>query len=168
MDYVVREVADLPEPRPYLLLLGQQEAESPEIIKLGKSLLGEKNFQVRTVNQHEVADYYKVANAFVLASLNEGFGRVFLEAMSHGLPCLTHDYEISRYILGEDGYLADLSVRGSLANLLLRVLAENGSEAKRRLRHQRVYERFSWENLRSSYVDMLWRCQSTENTQRSI
>ena len=98
MDYVVREVADLPEPRPYLLLLGQQEAESPEIIKLGKSLLGEKNFQVRTVNQHEVADYYKVANAFVLASLNEGFGRVFLEAMSHGLPCLTHDYEISRYI----------------------------------------------------------------------
>lgn len=161
MDYVVREVADLPEPRPYLLLLGQQEEESPEIIKLGKSLLGEKNFQVRTVKQDEVADYYKVATAFVLASLSEGFGRVFLEAMSHGLPCLTHDYEISRYILGEEGYLADLSLRGSLANLLRRVLVEDGGDSKRRLRHRRVYDHFSWENLRSSYVDMLWRCQST-------
>jgi hypothetical protein len=36
MDYVIREVASLPEPRPYLLLLGQETPDSPEIIKLGQ------------------------------------------------------------------------------------------------------------------------------------
>jgi hypothetical protein len=49
MDYLIEEVARLSKPRPYLLLLGQQEAESSEIIQRGKQLLGTENFQLRTV-----------------------------------------------------------------------------------------------------------------------
>jgi glycosyltransferase involved in cell wall biosynthesis len=100
MDYVIREIATLPEPRPYLLLLGQQDAESPEILQLGSRLLGTEHFQIRTVDRNEVADYYIVADVFVLASLHEGFGIVFLEAMSYGLPCLAHDYAITRFCEG--------------------------------------------------------------------
>ncbi|MEH2245789.1 hypothetical protein [Nostoc sp.] len=67
MDYLIREVAT--EPCPYLLLLAQQNGSSCEIIKLGNSLLGAENFQRRTVASHEVANYYKIADTFVLASL---------------------------------------------------------------------------------------------------
>ena len=155
MDYLIREIASLPEPRPYLLLLGQQEVESPEIIQLGESLLGSDNFQVKTVTADRVASYYQAADVFVLASLGEGFGRVFLEAMSYGLPCLAHDYQIARFVLGKEGYFANFELTGSLANLINQVIAEKDEASKRYFRHQTIYERFSWSKLSSTYVKML-------------
>lgn len=164
MDYVIREVASLPEPRPYLLLLGQQDSDYSEILQLGNQCLGVDGFQIRTVAQKDVSDYYKVADAFILASLKEGFGRVFLEAMSYGLPCLAHDYAIPQFILGKEGYMGNLKLTGSLADLINRVLAEGDDESKRYLRHNSVYTRFSWEKLRPHYVDMIQRCVTGSQT----
>jgi glycosyltransferase involved in cell wall biosynthesis len=158
MDYLIREVASLPEPRPYLLLLGQQDTESSEIINLGMQLLGSNSFQVRTVEQHEIYNYYKIANLFVLASLKEGFGRVFVEAMSQGLPCLAHDSEVTQFVLGKQGYLDDFQVQGNLASLILKVLTEPYGEDKCHLRHKNIYDRFSWEQLRPKYIDMIHKC----------
>ncbi|AFY30869.1 glycosyltransferase family 4 protein [Calothrix sp. PCC 7507] len=157
MDYLIREVAQLPKPHPYLLILGQMEAESPEVLELGNKLLEPDKFQIRTVAAHEVADYYQVSDAFVLASLGEGFGRVFLEAMSYGLPCLAHDYEVTRFVLKEEGYLANFQLPGSLTSLISQALSQNDDISKYR-RHQLVYEYFSWDSLRSSYVSMIHRC----------
>jgi glycosyltransferase involved in cell wall biosynthesis len=168
MDYVIREIASLAEPRPYLLLLGQQEAESHEIVQLGNGLLGSDNFQVKTVAFNEVADFYRVGDVFVLASLGEGFGRVFLEAMSYGLPCLAHDYEIPQFILGEEGYLANFELTGSLAGLIRQVLAEGDDENRRYLRHHRIYERFSWEKLQQAYMEMLQHVASQDLSRRTI
>jgi glycosyltransferase involved in cell wall biosynthesis len=161
MDFIIKEVAGLPEPRPYLLLVGQQEAESSDVVALGKELLGIDGFQIRSVTQQEVADYYRVADAFTLASLSEGFGRVLLEAMSYGLPCLVHDHEVARYILDEHGYFADFKIPGSLSDLIHKVLAQSRCESKRRLRHHSIYARFGWEHLHSSYIDMIQYCAIT-------
>lgn len=158
MDYVIREVASLPEPRPYLLLLGQQTPDSPEIIKLGNELLGSDNFQTRSVAQDEVKNYYQIADVFILASLGEGFGRVFLEAMCYGLPCLAHDYEVTRFVLESEGYLANFELPGSLANLISQALAEADSASHRYRRHQQAYNRFSWEKLRPDYVKLIQCC----------
>ncbi len=158
MDYVIREVASLPEPRPYLLLLGQEDAESEEIIKLGNELLGYDNFQTRSVALKEVKNYYNIADAFILASLGEGFGRVFLEAMCYGLPCLAHDYEVTRFVLEPEGYLANFELPGSLANLISQALAEADSASHRYRRHQQAYNRFSWEKLRPDYVKLIQCC----------
>lgn len=155
MDYIIRELASLPSPRPYLLLLGQQDPETPEILALGNSLLGPDHFQIKTVAQNEVTDYYKTADAFVLASLREGFGRVFTEAMSHGLPCLAHDYEISNFALGKKGYFADFQLPGSLTSLIPQALAESHDLSKRCLRHQSAYNRFSWEKLSPDYINLI-------------
>ena len=158
MDYVIREVASLPEPRPYLLLLGQATPDSPEIIKLGNELLGSDNFQTRSVALNEVKNYYKIADAFILASLGEGFGRVFLEAMCYGLPCLAHDYEVTRFVLGPEGYLANFESSGSLANLIPKVLAEADNISNRYRIHQQAYNQFSWEKLRPDYVNLIQQC----------
>jgi 1,2-diacylglycerol 3-alpha-glucosyltransferase len=159
MDYLIREVAELPEPRPYLLLLGQCGAESLGIIQLGNELLGEENFQAKTVPSIEVSDYYKIGDLFVLASLTEGLPRVLLEAMSHGLPCLTHDYEIARFVLNSEGYYANFELKGSLTSLIRQVLSEKNQEANYR-RHNLIYERFSWEKLRPLYTDMIYKCSA--------
>ncbi|MFN6487479.1 MULTISPECIES: glycosyltransferase family 4 protein [unclassified Nostoc] len=155
MDYLIREVASLPEPRPYLLLLGQQDGSSREIIELGNSLLGAENFQARTVASHEVANYYKIADAFVLASLHEGLGRVFLEAMSYGLPCIVHDYGVTRYIFDDEGYFGNFKHEGSLADLINQVLSKSEDKSRFYRRHNFIYERFSWDKLLSSYVEMI-------------
>nr|MDZ8001363.1 glycosyltransferase family 4 protein [Aulosira sp. DedVER01a] len=156
MDYLIREVASLPETRPYLLLLGQQDGSSGEIIELGNSLLGSENFQVRTVASHEVADYYRVADTFVLASLSEGLARVFLEAMSYGLPCIVHDYAVTRYTFGNEGYFGDFTKTGSLVDLITQVLLANKDKSKFYQRHRFIYERFSWDKLLPIYLEMIY------------
>ncbi|MBD1848395.1 glycosyltransferase family 4 protein [Cyanobacteria bacterium FACHB-63] len=158
MDYVVREVANLPNPRPFLLLLGQQEAETSEVLQLGNEVLGSDGFQIRTVPLEKVSDFYKVADCFVLASLREGFGRVFVEALAAGLPCLAHDYDISQFVLGKEGYFGDFNLEGSLTNLLLKIITEGDSESKRCARHRSAYDRFSWDKLIPAYVHMIHYC----------
>ena len=157
LDYLIREIAQLPKPRPYLLMLGQIEPESAEIMALANELLEPDKFQIKTVASDQVADYYQVADAFVLASLGEGFGRVFLEAMSYGLPCITHDYEVSRFVLKDEGYFGNFELAGSLTSLISDVLSQNNDNSKLR-RHQSVYERFSWKKLHLDYFKMINHC----------
>jgi 1,2-diacylglycerol 3-alpha-glucosyltransferase len=163
MNYLIREVARLTEPRPYLVILGHQDQETPEIIDLANQQLGVDNFLINTVSRAETNDYYRAADAFVLTSLGEGFGRVFLEGMAHGLPCLAHDYEVARFVLGRDGYFGDFESSGELTSLILHVLAEGQSESKRLQRYQSIYTRFSWNQLRPKYVDMIQTCFTSDS-----
>ncbi|MEJ1935518.1 glycosyltransferase, partial [Nostoc sp. NIES-2111] len=158
MDYVIRELAQLSEPRPFLLLLGQEEEESSEVIQLGNTLLGAENFQVRTVPYSAIKDYYQAADTFVLASIAEGFGRVYVEALSYGLPCMAHDYEISNFIFGSKDYLADFTKSGSLTSLIPKALSVSKDICQRHLFHRLAYEKFSWEKLRPAYLNMIKKC----------
>jgi glycosyltransferase involved in cell wall biosynthesis len=135
-------------------MLGQIEAESAEIVALAKELLEADKFKIKTVASDQVVDYYQVADAFVLASLGEGLPRVLLEAMSYGLPCITHDYAVSRFVLKDEGYFGNFELAGSLTSLISDVLSQNNDNSKLR-RHQSVYERFSWDKIHDNYVMML-------------
>jgi glycosyltransferase involved in cell wall biosynthesis len=160
MDYLVREVAQLAEPRPFLLLLGHQDNQSVEIVDMGNELLGQENFQVKTVSLTEISKYYQVADLFILASLSEGLPRVLLEAMSYGLACLVHDYEISNFVLKEQGFFSNFKSPGNLTRLIDQVLLQDEQDKKIR-RHNYIYNHFSWDKLRSDYIDMISRCTPT-------
>ena len=161
LDYLIEEVAALPEPRPHLLMLGQSEDETPAILEMARSSLGGK-FTIKTVPATEIGIYYRCADIFVLPSLREGFGRVLLEAMSYGLPCLAHDYALTHYVLGDSGYFADFREEGALTKLIANTLGDIGNwkhnESQAQQRHQQVEQRFGWHNLRSDYVEMLCQC----------
>ena len=154
MDYLIEEVARLPEPRPYLQLLGAMDENSPEIIALGRRLLGQENFGAASVPYERVSDYYRAADVFVLTSLKEGFGRVYLEAMMHGLPVIGHRHPVIEYVLGDQGTVADLDRPFGLTRVLQEALSAPLDEQARLRRWQSVRDRFSWEALAPGYEEM--------------
>lgn len=155
MHYVVEEIARLPQPRPFLQMVGAMDESSREITELADRLLGPDGYSARSVPYEEVFDYYRAADLFVLASLIEGFGRVYIEAMMHGLPVIAHRHPVMEYVLGEEATLGDLSRAGELASLLKthRQLHTDDPVANRR-RWDSVRTRFAWPQLVHDYVAM--------------
>jgi 1,2-diacylglycerol 3-alpha-glucosyltransferase len=157
MDYTISEVARLAQPRPFLQILGAMDEGSAEIVQMGRELLGEGNFAAKSVPYQEVADYYRAAACFVLSSLKEGFGRVYIEALMHGLPVIAHDFSVMRYVLGQQGKLVDMSKAGTTAAAITAALETGLDEASMRQRWQSVYDRFDWKALAPAYVEMFRR-----------
>jgi 1,2-diacylglycerol 3-alpha-glucosyltransferase len=155
LDYVIEEIARMPEPRPFLLLVGQPETETDGLKKLAQELLGEDGHSFRTVPRPEVDGLLRASDFFVLASFAEGLPRALVEAMAHGLPCLAHDYSVAHYALADHGLFGDFSQPGALADLI-EAHAGRGFDAESAERRRRsVYERFSWDALAPQYVEML-------------
>jgi glycosyltransferase involved in cell wall biosynthesis len=154
LDYLIEEVAALPAPRPFLILVGEPDEETPALRQLAGERLGAAGHSFRTVPAAEVADLLRASDVFVLASLHEAQGRALIEAASQGLPSIAHDSPITRYALGEYGIFADLSHRGSLTRLLREQAAADPEATRARAQavHRYVYETFSWDRLRQRYV----------------
>lgn len=158
MDHIVREVANISRPlRPFLLLLGQQDASTEEIRLLCAELLGDEGWRIDSCPYEQVSQFYAAADVFVLASLKEGFGRVFLEASAHGLPCIADYNPVMRYVLGDAGHFVDMRSSGELSQCieLLLSLVDLNSVENKRLRVDQVARRFSWDSLRESYIKMI-------------
>jgi glycosyltransferase involved in cell wall biosynthesis len=152
LDYLIEELASVPQPRPFLLLVGAPEPETNGIRSLAAELLGDEGHSIRTVPRPEVDGLLRASDVFVLASLAEGLPRGLVEAMAHGLPCLAHDYSVADYAMGGHGRLADFRQRGALTGLLKQAPTGGGEPAER---HRFVYENFSWDRLKPRYVEML-------------
>lgn len=158
MDYTINEVAALPHPRPYLIMLGHIDENSQIIIKQAREQLGEKGFTAISVPYDQVANYYQVADIFVLGSLKEGFGRVYLEALIHGLPCVVHEHPVMRYVLNSEGIFTDFSKAGAMAQSLSNILGQSQSIDAMLKRREYVRQRFSWKTLAPDYIEMFRSC----------
>lgn len=154
MDYVIEEIAALGAKRPHLAMVGRMDDSSPEILRLARERLGESGFTAVSVPYDRVVEYYRAADVFALGSLFEGFGRVFLESMMNGLPCLVHEHPVMRYVLGEEGCYGDFSRAGSLTGLLRESLSASETHMDRIRRWEMVERRFSWASLQGDYLKM--------------
>lgn len=155
LDYVIREIASLPQPRPFLVLAGEAGDETEAVRALAHRCLGDDGFDMRTVPPGEVERLYRSCDVLVLASLFECLPRALIEASASGLPCLAHAYPITEFALGPHGYYADLSREGALAGLLSCLGESDFSASAARKRHGYAYEQFSWDRLRGRYVKLL-------------
>jgi 1,2-diacylglycerol 3-alpha-glucosyltransferase len=155
LDYVIREVASLAA-RPYLVLLGAREPETPAVLAEAEARLG-AGFTARTVPPDQVPDHYRAADALVLGSLHEAMARVLVEALGHGLPTLCHDGEVMRFVTGDHALRADLADPGALAGLVEQRRRRGDSHEARQARNRFARERFGWEALLPRYADMIER-----------
>ena len=156
-DALIRELATLPDPRPFLCLLGADGPDAADVRALAHELLGDEGFLARCVPPEDVGDYYRAADVFALASLREGFGLAYVEALAHGLPIVAHDTPVTRHLLGSFATLADLSTPGALAAAVAAALTQPLDERQRKERHTSARTRFGWHALRDEYARLLLR-----------
>ncbi|MBK7673698.1 MAG: glycosyltransferase family 4 protein [Candidatus Accumulibacter sp.] len=114
MDYVVREVAAVKDA--YLLIVGQETKDTPEIMDLGKQLMGNRII-FTTVEHRDLPKLYAAANLFTLGSVFETFGIVHIEAMAMGLPVVCTNHRNQRAIVKE-GIFIDVTRSGALTEAI--------------------------------------------------
>lgn len=156
-DALIRELAALPAPRPFLALLGADgpPPDAEDVRALARKLLGDDGFLARAVPHDAISDWYRAADVFALASLREGFGLAYVEALAHGLAVVAHDTAVTRHLLGDFATLTDLTRAGALAQAIGAALATPSTEAQRAARHASARTRFGWDALRDDYARLL-------------
>jgi len=114
MDHVIREVAPLQHI--HLVVVGQESGETPGIKALGARLLGAR-VTFTKLPHAELPQALAAADVFVLGSLFETFGIVYIEAMAMGLPVVCTDHINQRQIIKE-GVFVDMKEAGALTRVL--------------------------------------------------
>ena len=152
--HLIRELAQLPEPRPFLVIAGAPGPDQGPIEAAADALLGDGH-RVLHLAPADVAALLSCADLFVLASVNEGFGLVYLEALGAGLPVIAHDGALQRWLLGRHGSYVDMAEPGLLADCVGQVLARDDRWSLDEDRRDYVRDRFSWASLRDDYLALV-------------
>lgn len=114
------------------------------------------------LNRDELAEQYRAASIFVLPSLFDAWGHVFVEAMGYGLPCVGSDCCAMPELI-DDGVSGLLVPRGEpepLAEALIALLSDTARTARMgRAGHARVLETLTWPHVASRIVTHLSQSQ---------
>lgn len=120
VDYLANEFCTLlnryPDLNAWLVVVGGWETSTDDVIAEAKQLLGERiRFLVR-YPRSAMAELYRAADLFTLASLKEMMPISLLEATASGLPCLIHHHPVMQWMIGRGGESGDFSEPGGWAD----------------------------------------------------
>jgi glycosyltransferase involved in cell wall biosynthesis len=112
--------------------------------------------------RRDVHRFYSIADVFVLPSLYEGFGQVFLEAMASGIPCIGVRSDYPKVIVaseeviveGKTGFCVDPYSTSDLAESIVRVIRDDDVRRQMSRNARELCElKYSW----SSHVQRVKR-----------
>lgn len=107
----------------------------------------------------QVRSYYQQADLFCLPSRYEGFGLVFTEALSYGVPCIGRRAFAMPEIIshGVDGYLIEKDDPVELASLIVRTLEDDAMQARVKNNASQYRQYYSWNRVARDILTVIGR-----------
>ena len=108
-----------------------------------------------SVPEEDLHPLYHLADLFLFASLNEGFGLVLLEAMACGLPIVAARTSSVPEVVGDAAWLIDNPRDEAMfSGAILRLLSEQNLRANLSARAQERVRSFSWKLTATSTLSL--------------
>lgn len=167
IELVIKAVARIPEAS---LLICGEGADRDYFQSMGERLLGRQRCQVRAFAYAQMPQVYRSANLFTSAAKQAPYGLKYVEAMACGLPVVTADNKVSRYLVGNAGIFCDVTDLDKYAKSLKLALAKHWYQRQPRQNALR----FSWQGITLLYYQAVLKtiaCRNQltlANTQPSI
>jgi len=153
MDLIINEASLLKREDLFIIIVGQKGKFHHKIRTLLEAKFG-SNYRICESDPFSIWEYYKLADIFCLASLNETFGMVYVEALLSEIPIIAHNYFVAQEVLSEFCHYVDLTKEGNLAVELQKVLNKG---SKYNLGNGREFgiAKYSWKSIKPDYLKML-------------
>lgn len=143
---LLRAWAQLPAPRPALVIVGQRDFHYSEIFGLMRTLDLERDTVIlESVPDRDLPAVYRHARAFVYPSRAEGFGMPVLEAMASGIPVISSPHTALSEIGGDAALWADPSDPGAIHRAVLSLDRDENLRRDLIARGLRRAEQYSWD-----------------------
>lgn len=131
LDLLLTSIANTTDRRIFAIIIGKGP-ERRQLHKLSEKLnISEQIFFTDHISEDHKAYYFKISDVFCLPSEHEGFGLVFIEAMSMGLPVITTNIGGQNDIIrdGRDGFLVPVNDTQAITDRIL-LLSHNSALLK--------------------------------------
>jgi glycosyltransferase involved in cell wall biosynthesis len=154
IDYLIEEVAKIPNQNVKLLLCGHPEPDTLYLKSLAQRLLPDR-VQWHTLPAHDIPIALKAADVFVLPSLNEAFGGVMVEAMMLGIPVISHQKSVTVQFANISNNHYDLSSPGNLSKYIIAIQHSPPRQDKQQQIANAVAQAYSENVLCEKFVNMV-------------
>lgn len=154
IDYLIEEVAQMPDANVKLMLCGHPEPDIHYLRKLADEKLPGR-VQWLTLTEAKVHEALQAADAFVLPSVHEGLGNAMAEAALAQVPVVAHSHPASRFVLVDEKYMTDISKPGALAAKLQEIKIKPPEQEELKKLANAVHNVFSAEALLPRFCEMV-------------
>jgi len=133
-----------------LVIAGPKSWPLREKIPEGIIFLGDASWET-------LKKYYMMADVFCMPSYFEGFGIVFLESLSHGIPCIGRNIQAMPEIItpGVNGYLLNNENEEELMMLLVKVLEDEEMKKRVEKMSKNYQDYYSWDRVASDMIRII-------------
>lgn len=121
--------------------------------RLGREFLPGR-YQRLTVDRAQMPELYRCADVFLHMSLDEPSSNAYIEALSTGLPIVTHDRPVTRWTFENTAVLVDTENPDEVQSGLRLALSDR-SRARTEAARELVMRRFQWSAIARDYASFL-------------
>ena len=146
----IRAVSKLPES--FLLIAGDGPLREPTD-RLAAELLPDR-YRRLVASHDEMPEIFRCADVFLHLSRDESCGVANLEALAIGLPIVSQDTPVARWLLEDQAQFVEASDEAQVANALLGAMQRGGPEDRARSRAH-AESRCGWSAIAAQYEAFL-------------
>ncbi len=138
-----------------MVLVGTGPLENEVELEVASLGLEGKVYVEGQVGDASLPDYYSACDLFISLSTVEGFGLVFLEAMSAGKPVVAFASASIPEVVGDCGILVEPGKLDEIEAAALRLLSDPGLRADLGRRGKERAALFTWKRTASAVIEAI-------------